>query len=132
MAPPRFYSFLIAVSLAGLVACGGTRSPQLRVIGVTDAPRQEVVYVQVTNPAKRPMRLTKLEYAFAAGSATISHGELALEREVPAGAAIVVEVPFDATSSAGPMTLQGTLTAELDQIVRIFTVSAAIAPRATP
>ncbi len=132
MVRSRFYSLLLVVVFLGLTACHGARSPELRVIGVHDAPRHEVVFVQVTNPAKRPMRLTKLEYVFAAGSATISEGELNLQREVPAGAAIVVEVPFNSTSAELPMTLQGKLTTELDQIVRIFKVSAAIAPRATP
>jgi hypothetical protein len=129
----RQISRLVLVSLiAGLVACHSAGSPELRVIGVHEAPRHEVVFVQVTNPAHRAMRLTKLEYVFAAGSAKISEGELALEREVPAGAAIVVEVPFDSSSAELPMTLQGKLTTELDQIVRIFKVSADIAPRPTP
>jgi len=109
------------------VGCTSTKSPELRVIGVHDAPRHEVVFVQVTNPARHPMRLTKLEYTFAAGSEKISEGELELHRDVPAGAAIVVEVPLDSASDQ-PMTLSGRLTAELDQIVRIFKVSAEIQP----
>ncbi|MBS1119864.1 MAG: hypothetical protein H6Q90_2092 [Deltaproteobacteria bacterium] len=133
MVLPLLTRLVLTVALvAGVVACHGARSPELRVIGVHEAPRHEVVFVQVTNPAKRPMHLTKLEYVFAAGRAKISEGEVALEREVPAGAAIVVEVPFDSSSAELPMTLQGKLTTELDQIVRIFRVSAAIAPRATP
>ncbi|HEU0033224.1 MAG TPA: hypothetical protein VFQ53_21475 [Kofleriaceae bacterium] len=119
---------LFALSVATVAGCSATKSPELRVIGVHDAPRHEVVFVQVTNPAKRPMRLTKLEYTFAAGSAKISEGELELQRDVPAGAAIVVEVPLDAGSEM-PMTLSGKLTAELDEIIRIFKVSAEIAPR---
>jgi LEA14-like dessication related protein len=97
------------------------------VIGVQDAPRHEVVFVQVTNPAPRAMRLTKLEYTFATSSATISEGSVDLSRDIPANAAIVVEVPLD-TPSEVPMTLTGKLTAELDQIVRTFKVSAAVAP----
>jgi hypothetical protein len=38
---------------------------------------------------------------------------------------VVVEVPLDAESDK-PMTLQGVLTAELDQIVRTFQVQAQI------
>ena len=112
---------------AGLAACHPKQSPQLRVLGVDAAHRHDVVFVQVTNPAAKPMRLTKLEYVFAAGSAKISEGELDLARDVPAGAAIVVEVPFDATSDQ-PMTLRGKLTAQLDDLVRIFKVSAEIDP----
>ncbi len=106
-------------------ACTHTKSPELRVIGVQDAPAREVVFVQVTNPAARPMRLTKLEYAFAAAGATVSTGHLDLERDVPANAAIVVEVPLIGSSEV-PLTLTGKLTAELDQIVRTFKVSAAV------
>ncbi len=94
-------------------------------LGVHEARRHEVVFVQVTNPAKRSMRLTKLEYTFASQGTTVSTGKLALAREVPAGAAVVVEVPLE-LAIEGPMTLRGKLTAELDQIVRTFTVSAMV------
>lgn len=124
-------ALLLALSSNGLAGCAATKSPELRVIGVHDAPRHEVVFVQVTNPAKRPMRLTKLEYTFATSKAPdvkISEGELALQREVPAGAAVIVEVPLDIDHEV-PMMLSGKLTAELDQIVRTFKVSAHIAAR---
>ncbi|MEO8705735.1 MAG: hypothetical protein ABI867_37230 [Kofleriaceae bacterium] len=117
---------VVVILLAVGSACTATKSPEMRVIGVTDAPRHEVVFVQVTNPAKRPMKLTKLEYVFAAsGGSTVSEGELELSRDVPAGAAIVVEVPLDAAAGSA-LTLRGRLTAELDQIVQIFKVSAEI------
>ena len=91
--------------------------------------QREVVFVQVTNPATHPMHLTKLDYTFAAeGGVTLSQGEVSLDqREVPAGAAVVVEVPLDAETSK-PVTMSGTLTAELDEIVRSFQVSAQIQP----
>jgi LEA14-like dessication related protein len=115
---------VIAVALAG---CHGTKSPEVHVIGVHETSRREVVFVEVTNPASKPMRLTKLEYKFAAAGATLSEGELPLARDVPAGAAIIVEVPLD-TDPNQAMTLSGRLTAELDQIVRTFQVSAQIQP----
>ena len=97
-------------------------------IGVEDARSSEVVYVQVTNPASHPMRLTKLEYRFAAsGGTTVSEGEVALAREVPAGSAVVVEVPLDAAPQES-LTLRGKLTAEQDDIVKSFNVSAKITP----
>ena len=43
-------------------------------------------------------------------------------------AAIVVEVPLEGTSEV-PLTLTGKLTTELDQIIRVFKVSAAIDPQ---
>jgi hypothetical protein len=119
-------SLILAVAFAG---CATTRSPELRVLGVHEAPRHEVVFVQVTNPANRPMQLTKLEYRFAAGSETISQGALDLARDVPAGEAIVVEIPMD-VAPREPLTLRGKLTAVTDQIVRIFNVSAEVQPGA--
>ena len=122
--------FVLALSLllgsVGLTGCG-VKSPELRVLGVRAEPRQDIVFVQVTNPASRPMRLTKLQYTFAADGAKVSEGEMALAREVPAGAAVVVEIPLDAPSEK-PMTMSGKLTAELNQIVQIFSVSAKIQP----
>jgi hypothetical protein len=120
---------LVVLALLALVGCATTRSPELRVLGVHEEPRHDVVFVQVTNPASRPMRLTRLEYRFAAGGATVSQGALALARDVPAGEAIIVEVPLDAPPSE-PLTLRGKLTAVTDQIVRIFNVSAEVQPGA--
>ena len=118
---------LIILGVATGAGCASVQNPELRVLGVHDASRHEVVFVQVTNPASKSMRLTKLEYTFAADGATLSTGDIALEREVPAGAAVVVEVPLETTSN-GPMMLQGVLTAELDQIVRTFQVQAQVSP----
>lgn len=118
------------VALFGLVAAchsaGGT--PQLRVLGVNDTQVHEVVFVQVTNPANQPMRLTKLEYTFAAAGETLSTGEVPIEREIAAGAAVVVEVPLDGTTPDKEMTLQGKLTGEIDQVTRTYPVEAQIAP----
>ena len=119
---------LVSVILAlGLAGCHAGKSPELRVVGVQEQLRRDVVFMQVTNPAKHAMRLTKLEYTFAADGATVSEGEVSLAREVPAGAAVVVEIPLE-TPSEKPMTMSGKLTAELNQIVQIFSVSAQIQP----
>jgi LEA14-like dessication related protein len=118
----------IALGSLGLGAgCHGGKSPELRVVGVHAEPRHDVVFMQVTNPARHAMRLTKLEYKFAADGATVSEGEVSLARDVPAGAAVVVEIPLD-TPSEKPMTMSGKLTAELNQIVEIFSVSAQVQP----
>ena len=118
-------ALLVATALAG---CATANSPTLRVLGVHDrTPSHELVFVQVTNPANRPMRLTRLEYTFAASGTTISTGEVFLERDVPAGSAVVVEVPLDGEVSRA-MTLEGTLTTELDRIARTIQVSAQISP----
>jgi LEA14-like dessication related protein len=128
-------SFLLIVSLLGALGlgagCHAGKSPELRVLGVQQETRHDVVFVQVTNPASHPMRLTKLEYTFASAGETVSEGEVPLAREVPAGAAVVVEIPLDSPSEK-PMTMSGKLTTELNDLVQIFSVSAQIAPTVAP
>lgn len=128
---PRRARLAVALALGLAVAsgCRAAPSPELRVLGVHDQARREVVFVQVSNPARRAMRLTKLTYSFAADGATLSQGEVALAREVPAGEAVVLEIPLDATpAQPQPLTLSGRLTAELDQIIETFAVSAQVQP----
>lgn len=121
---------LAAAIVFGAIGCTTTKAPELRVLGVRESLRHETVFVQVTNPAKRPMRLTKLEYTFASQGETVSTGEVPLSREVPAGAAVVVEVPIDIDAAApGALTMSGKLTTELDEIVRTFPVSAQVKPQ---
>ena len=122
------YRLVATLALVLVAACHSARPPELRVLGVHDAPSREVVFVQVTNPSSdRPMRLTKLDYTFAADGTKLSTGELPLYRDIPAGAAVVVEVPIDSDAEQAK-TLTGTLVAELDQMVRTFEVSAQIHP----
>jgi len=127
MARSFHFVFFVALALGLAGGCHGGKAPELRVLGVHEEPRHEVVFMQVTNPARHSMRLTKLEYAFAADGATVSEGEVWLAREVPAGAAVVVEIPLTSPSEK-LMTMSGKLTAELNQIVQIFSVSARIEP----
>ena len=119
---------VVSLALAATAGCHTGKSTELRVVGVHDAPSSHV-FVQVTNSARRPMKLTKLSYVFASASngATVAEGEMRLYREIPAGAAAVVEVPLDAEASDTLM-LRGTLTAELDQVVRSFKLNAEIQP----
>jgi hypothetical protein len=120
---------LAFVALLASGACHPQQPTELRVLGLdrTDT-RHDVVLVQVTNPASHAMRLTKLEYTFAAAGTTVAAGEVPLEREIAAGAAVVVEVPLDQADSSKPMTLQGKLTGVVDQIVQTYPVEAQIAP----
>ena len=114
-----------ALLLLALIACHPQRTPELRVLGT----RHEVVYVQVTNPASHVMRLDRLDYKFEAAHSTVAEGQLPLERDVPAGTAVVVEVPLDADAPTNTeIHMTGELTAELDDLVRKFEVSAQIQP----
>jgi hypothetical protein len=119
--------------VAAATGCHPNKTPELRVLGVHDAPASHV-FVQVTNPASRPMRLTKLEYTFASTRGTmVARGELPLEREIPAGAVAVLQVPLDRDALSGEdsdemLTLRGRLTAELDHMVRTFRLAADIQP----
>src|SRR4051812_20370620 len=125
----RAVVFALLVGLAGLGAgCHtGSSSPEVRVLGVHQAPASHV-FVQVSNPAQRPMRLEKLQYVFASSSGTtISEGEMPLSREIPAGAVTVLDIPLDGDASE-TLTLTGKLTAELDQMVRTFRLNAQIQP----
>jgi LEA14-like dessication related protein len=128
----RFLVIVSLLSALGLGAgCHSGKSPELRVLGVQQETRHDVVFVQVTNPASHPMRLTKLEYTFASAGETVSEGELPLAREVPAGAAVVVEIPLDSPSEKA-MTMSGKLTTELNDLVQTFPVTAHIAASAGP
>lgn len=128
-----------AVLLAGSLfagagtGCRASQQAQLNVLSVEKAStpdRDLVVYVEVVNRAKRPMRLQRLQYTFAAAGSATTHGELQLgHRLVEAGSAVVVEVPLPASDSGqgGTLTLAGRLWAEQDEILRSFKVAAEVA-----
>lgn len=124
-------SFALVIGIA-VTACTGAQSPSVRVLGVQEIRRHEVVFVQVTNPAGKPMRLTRLDYVFASQGGTVSEGAVPLARELPANSAVVVEVPLlgDAPTNE-PLTLKGKLTATVDEIVKSYSVSAKVEPTAT-
>src|SRR5205823_3894386 len=81
------------------------------------------LFVEVTNYAKRPMRLQRLDYAFGpSGEADAAHGQVSLSRTVEAGSAVVVEVPIDITPEAlgdsHDLELRGNLITEQDSVAR--------------
>lgn len=120
--------FALSVLCAAATGCHSGKTPELRVLGVHDQAVSSHVFVQVKNPASRPMRLTRLEYTFASSKGrTVDEGDVLLEREIPAGQTVVVEVPLIADASE-PLKLEGKLTAELDEYVRTFRVAAQIQP----
>ena len=126
---------LLFVSAAG---CASAQRPQLKVLGVEQSGNQYdgrriKLFVEVTNYAKRPMRLQRLQYVFGTDGSPGSKGEVSLSRTVEAGSAVVVEVPIlvpllsDESRNDGiDMTLHGQLITEQDQIIRAYPVSAAV------
>jgi len=136
----RLHRLLICVYLGlalatALGACSAAAAPQLKVVGVEQTRRARparsvVLFVEVANPAARPMRLQKLQYEFGAAGTRESRGEVTLSRTVEAGAAIIVEVPVlvgaAALAPGEVLTLRGKLYAELDRMVRTFTVFAQV------
>jgi LEA14-like dessication related protein len=140
---PRLHRLALALGVATALAagagCATTSSPQLKVLAVEPQrrvvpERSVVLYVEVVNPASRPMRLQKLQYTFAAHGAAPAYGEVPLTRTIDAGAAVVVEVPValgdNSLAPGETLTLRGKLYAELDRMVRTFPVSAEVpAPR---
>src|SRR5829696_9726181 len=100
-------SFLIAaVATVSLAGCPASHQAQLNVLSVEKATtpnRDMVVYVEVVNHAKRPMRLQRLQYTFAASGSHAKNTQLELElgqRLDEAGSAVVVEVPLPVADAA--------------------------------
>ncbi len=123
-------ALVVGIAVTG---CPAAQTPSVRVLGVQEAPRREVVFVQVTNPANKPMRLTRLDYVFASQGQTFSEGAVPLARELPANSAVVVEVPLLVDAPEGEtIELTGKLTATVDEIVKSFSVSAKIEADPTP
>jgi hypothetical protein len=131
-----------AAVLLGSAGCPASHQAQLNVLSVEKAPtpnRDMVVYVEVVNRAKRPMRLQRLQYTFAPSGAHAKNEKLELELElgqrlVEAGSAVVVEVPLPVADAAlgETLTLAGKLWAEQDQILRSFAVAAEVATPVEP
>ena len=126
----------LRLQLLGLllvVGCAGQQRPQLKVLGVEQSERQSQIklFVEVTNYAKRPMRLERLEYQFGPSGSHVDEakGQISLERTVDAGSAVVVEVPilvdpdlFDAAN----LELRGELITEQDQILHAYPVKSPV------
>lgn len=114
------YGLLAVLLAAG--ACAGSPRPQVNVIGVSpardhDATRMLVVFVEVQNPTKRPIELSRLQYRLEAEQWFDAAGNIPLDRSVSPGASAVLEIPVHFESDADPdalgaeiaYRLQGTL-----------------------
>lgn len=141
--PRRLAVYALSLALCSTVAaCGAATQPQLKVLSMERAGREPgrnmVLFVEVVNPASRPMRLQRLQYTFASAGVRQPGGEVQLTRVVEPGAAVVVEVPVsiaaEAWSAGQRLTLAGRLYAEQDELVRSFAVTAdvAVPPGFTP
>lgn len=124
--------------LLAAAACGAGQQPQLKVLSVENTataprPADMVLFVEVLNPAARPLELHRLQYRFepsvqVAGVEPV-HGEVLLSRTVDPGAAVVVEVPLPTDDSLPldeDLVLSGRLYATQDQLQRSFDVRARV------
>ena len=115
---PVFLS--VVTSLLLLAACAAP-SPQVKVLGVSEATtppqpaRELVVFVEVVNPTAHDLRLTRLEYRLKADQWIDSDGHVPITRDVAADSSMVVEIPVPvrdqgkAADTEVPYTLQGRL-----------------------
>jgi hypothetical protein len=110
----RVLAIVIVLWFAG---CTPAKPPTMRVVGV-----HQVVLLELSNPTRHPLRMTRLHYVFASAGSQISSGVVELERDVAPGAVMVTEVPTPASET--PITISGELTTEHDQVIRTFRVSA--------
>jgi len=126
---------VLAAVAAATVACSPATGPQVKVLGVSQrtAParpssgRSMVVFLEVLNRAKNPIRLSRLEYSFSAdGASRASKGDIALSRAIDGESAAIVEVPVELLSDLpdGTFSLRGKLSAVQDRIVRTWNVQA--------
>ncbi|MCE9576843.1 MAG: hypothetical protein K8W52_27095 [Deltaproteobacteria bacterium] len=130
---------LVAIAALVLAACASSGAPQLKVIGVERAHRDSrgaVLFVEVVNRAPRAMRLERLQYTFGADAQRTARGDIALDRTVDAGAAVIVQVPVDLSSAGATpgetLMLHGELSAHENDLERTFTINASvIAPEAS-
>jgi hypothetical protein len=134
---------LVIALVISLCACASA-GPRVNVLGVADAPsrssggdRQTVkVFLEVVNPTRLALQLSRLEYRFTAGSWFTIDGEVALSRAVPAGSTAVIEVPVSvsalragdegASAPGGAVTysLEGRIFALADRMERSWSVAA--------
>jgi hypothetical protein len=133
---------LVIVLVISLGACASA-GPRVNVLGVADAParaagdRQTMkVFLEVVNPTKLALQLSRLEYRFTAGSWIRVDGAVALSRAVPAGSSAVIEVPVrlsavpagedgaSAPDGAVVYALEGRIFALADRVERSWSVTA--------
>ena len=123
------HSALAVLVAAVVAACTPPAAAQLHVLGVQAAPAHEtVVFVQVLNRAARALRLSRIEYNFAAAGEAPTHRAVELSRDIEAGGTTVVELPveFDEPTMNHVLKLDGLLLAQLDQLEQTFRVSATV------
>lgn len=109
MSRPRFHLLLLFFLLAS-AACV-QKSPAVRVLGIKSAPAQGTrplkVFIEVENPTKKVLSLSRLEYRLAAPGWFDTRGEVLIERAVAAGGTAVVglRVPYEPQGRGASATL---------------------------
>lgn len=125
--------FTAVLGALGVSACTAA-NPRVTVLGVEQsrpaptAHNELLVFVEVVNPTKRDLHLSRLEYRVRAESWFESSGQVQVAREIGAGESAVVEIPVPvrhASASQGsiPYSLEGRLFALEDHIERSWRVA---------
>jgi len=127
--------FLVFLGTAAFTSGCTSVQPQVKVIAMSQAQRAKapevLVYMEVVNPTKRALSLSRLDYHLSADSWFESNGTVGLSRRVAAQSSTVVEISvpvseFEGRGSPGvPYRLVGRLFARADHVERSWKVDAA-------
>ncbi len=125
-----------------MIGCGSA-VPQVKVLGVSKAAlapsethsalgheRTLVVFVEVVNPSRRDLHLTRMEYQMAARPWLEAKGRVSLSREVGSQSTAVVEIPVsysgarrgDDAPDSVPFQLEGKLFSLEQRVERSWNV----------
>jgi hypothetical protein len=132
---------LFVLGLLALIACGGANPPRVKVLGVADSQSRAAppgkqamrVFIEVINPTKLDLKLSRLEYRLDAESWFRVDGEVVLSRSIQAGSAAVIELPVQLSRVATgegvggvnnpvPYSLAGRLFAVTDRAERAWNI----------
>jgi hypothetical protein len=119
---------LVALSLS-LASCAAA-TPRVEVLGLGPRPLADsmLLFVEVTNPTKRPLEFSRLSYEIETAAPIKSEGEVRVARNVTAGSSAIIEVPLAPgaveNQTPGPIVLKGRLFVKDQEVERSWPISA--------
>jgi hypothetical protein len=110
--------------LAGVMACGGSPKPPVKVLAVTDAHQRDaspvlLVLLEVRNPTKRQVSVAGLDYQLEATPWFETRGSVTLTRSIGAGGSAVIEIPVKVDDDARPRADGDEVPYTLDGFLRV-------------